>query len=97
VVALTAGLAFDIVAIRGAGIDASAHAYGAATHVLLAWQGLHVVLLWIVTAYVLARRRAGLLGPVHRVTFDTLRLFWLYTVAQGLVTSLVLHSARLVA
>jgi cytochrome c oxidase subunit I+III len=94
---LTAAYACDFSAVRDVGIDATAHAYGAVVHVLLAWQGLHVVLVWITAAYVLARLWAGLLGPGHRVTFDTLRLFWFYTVAQGLVTSLVLHSARLQA
>ncbi|HEX5650949.1 MAG TPA: cbb3-type cytochrome c oxidase subunit I [Steroidobacteraceae bacterium] len=80
-----------------AGIDARRHAYGAAVHALLAWQGLHVALVAIVTVYVLARLRAGLLGREHRVTFDTLRLLWLYTAAQGLVTIAVVHSPRIVA
>ncbi|HET7203379.1 MAG TPA: hypothetical protein VFI92_08425 [Steroidobacteraceae bacterium] len=47
------------------------------------------------TAYVIARQSAGLLGPRHRVTFDNLRLVWLYTAAQGLVTIAVLHAPRL--
>lgn len=97
VVLLTGAFLCDVAAVRGAGIDSAAHAYGAAAHVLLAWQGLHVALLWVTTAYVLARLRSRLLSPEHRVSFDTLRLFWLYTVAQGLVTSLVLHSPRLAA
>jgi cytochrome c oxidase subunit I+III len=96
-IALAAAYACDLAAVRGAGIDATAHAYGAVAHVLLAWQGMHVLLVWMVAAFVLARLRAGLLGPDHRVTYDTLRLFWLYTVGQGLVTSIVLHSPRLFA
>jgi cytochrome c oxidase subunit I+III len=92
---LTAAFAFDLRAVQQVNIDAAAHAYGAAVHALLAWQGLHVVLVWIMTGYVLARQAAGLLGRRHRVTFDTLRLVWLYTAAQGIVTLAVLHSPRL--
>ena len=86
---------FDLQAVRSVEIDAAAHAYGAAAHALLTWQGLHVLLVAIVTVYVLARFRAGLVDARHRVTFDTLRLLWLYTAAQGLVTAVVLHSPRL--
>jgi cytochrome c oxidase subunit I+III len=85
---------FDVRAVRFVDGDAAAHAYGAAVHALLAWQGLHIALVAIVTVYVLARFRVGLVGARHRVTFDTLLLLWLYTAAQGLVTSLVLHSPR---
>jgi cytochrome c oxidase subunit I+III len=93
---LTLASWFDWQAAFDAGIDGRRHAYGAAVHALLAWQGLHVALVAIVTVYVLARLRAGLLGREHRVTFDTLRLLWLYTAVQGLVTIAVLHSPRIV-
>jgi cytochrome c oxidase subunit I+III len=95
IVVLAGAYWFDLQAVRSVDVDAAAHAYGAAVHALLSWQGLHVVLVAITTAYVLARFRAGLVSARHRVTFDTLRLLWLYTAAQGLVTAVVLHSPRI--
>ena len=95
IVVLAGAYWFDLQAVRSVEIGAAAHAYGAAAHALLSWQGLHVLLVAIVTVYVLARFRAGLVDARHRVTFDTLRLLWLYTAAQGLVTAFVLHSPRL--
>jgi cytochrome c oxidase subunit I+III len=95
IVVLAGAYWFDLQAVRSVDVDAAAHAYGAAVHALLSWQGLHVVLVAIATAYVLARFRAGLVSARHRVTFDTLRLLWLYTAAQGLVTAVVLHSPRI--
>ncbi|HET9693137.1 MAG TPA: cbb3-type cytochrome c oxidase subunit I, partial [Steroidobacteraceae bacterium] len=91
---LTSAFLFDLRAVQQVHIAAEAHAYGAAVYALLAWQGLHVVLVWIMTAYVLARLRAGLIGPRHRVTFDSLRLVWHYTAVQGLFTIAVLHAPR---
>ena len=94
VLVLTAAFGCDLTSALRAGISGSAQAYGAATHALLAWQGLHVALVWIMTVFVVLRAHRGLLGSAHRVTFDNLRLVWLYTAAQGLVTLLVLHSPR---
>jgi hypothetical protein len=41
--------------------------------------------------FALARRAAGRLDRLRRVTFDNARLFWHYVVAQTLVGVLLVH------
>jgi len=67
------------------GLRPQAHAYGALVYTVLAYQGLHVVVLAIMTVYTLVRSWCGLLHPGRRVTFDNTRIFWHYMVGQGLV------------
>jgi cytochrome c oxidase subunit I+III len=47
--------------------------------------------------YTLARSWAGLLDAERRVTFDSTRLMWHYTAAQGLIALAIMHAPRLVA
>lgn len=42
--------------------------------------------------YLVARSVAGLVDPVRRVTFDNVRLFWFYAVAQGLAGLALTHA-----
>ena len=42
--------------------------------------------------YLAARAFAGLVGPVRRVTFDNVRVFWFYTVAQALAGLALTHA-----
>jgi heme/copper-type cytochrome/quinol oxidase subunit 3 len=60
-----------------------------------AWQGLHVVLLSLMCAYTVARSLANRLDSRRRVTFDTQRLLWHYTVWQGLLVLVIVHSPRI--
>jgi cytochrome c oxidase subunit I+III len=71
-----------------------AHSYAAVMYTLLAWQGLHVVLLALMAGYTIARSWAGLLSDARRVTFDNTRVMAWYTVAQGLACLLVINSPR---
>ncbi|MFO7277146.1 MAG: cytochrome c oxidase subunit I [Pseudomonadota bacterium] len=66
-------------------------AYGAAVYTLVAWQGFHSVVLTILAGYCVARIHARLLDPVHRATFDSTRLLWLYAAVQGIASLLVIH------
>ena len=70
-------------------LDPSADAQGATVWALLAWQGVHVLLVAIMAAYTLARRAAGKLNAARRVTFDNTWLIWMYTAAQGLAALLI--------
>jgi cytochrome c oxidase subunit I+III len=72
-----------------AGADPVAHAHGATVWGILSWQGLHVLLVLIMAIYTLARRLTGRLNAMRRVTFDNTQLMWLFTVAQGLVGTLL--------
>ena len=64
---------------------------------MAALQGLFLAVVLIMTAYLIARSWAGRLDGIRRVTFDNCRLFWLYTVAQGLVGLALVHGAPLIA
>jgi cytochrome c oxidase subunit I+III len=82
-------------AIAAANVRPDAHAYGAVLYTLLAWQGLHAVLISIMGGYTIARAMAGLIDDTRRNTFDNTRLMWHYTVAQGVVAFCVMHAPRI--
>jgi cytochrome c oxidase subunit I+III len=98
--ALLAAIAFmlaafgaDLHGVWQSGLRATDHAYGAIVYAVLAWQGLHVCVLFVMAAYTLTRFCCGLLDATRRVTFDNTRLFWHYMVGQGLAGILLLHAA----
>ena len=64
--------------------DHLAHAFGAAVFANQVWQGFHAAVLLAMALHLAARAVAGLVDPVRRVTFDNVRIFWFYAVAQGL-------------
>ena len=68
-----------------AGLDPTAHAWGATIAAMLAYQGLHAVLLAILAFYLLARSWTGRLTPASRATLDNCALVWHYATVQGLV------------
>jgi len=73
-----------------AGLAPRANAWSATVATLLAWQGLHLAILCLMAAYLLARLWCGLLLPRQRATQDNILLFWLFSAAQGvLVLALV--------
>ena len=63
----------------------------AAVYANLAWQGFHAAVVLVMALYLLARVLARKVDRIRRVTFDCVRLFWLYTVAQGLVGLALSH------
>lgn len=68
---------------------AAAHAYGAVNYTLLAWQGLHLVLLTLMAGYAAARAWTGQISATRCGVFDNTRLMWWYTCAQGLASLLL--------
>ena len=66
-----------------AGLSPRANAWSATVAALLSWQGFHMCVLGVMTAYLLARHGSGLLSPAQRNTLDNIALFWLYTLLQG--------------
>jgi len=73
-------------------LDPQRHAYGAVIYAALAYQGLHVVILFVMAVYTLFRLSRGLLDRVRRVTFDNTRLLWYYMVGQGVVSLAAFHA-----
>jgi cytochrome c oxidase subunit I+III len=74
-----------------AGLDPTAHAWGATIGAMLAYQGLHAVVLVILAFYLCARSWTGRLTPASRATLDNCALIWHYTTLQGLVAAAAIH------
>jgi cytochrome c oxidase subunit I+III len=86
---LAAAMALSIVAHRD--LSPVQSAYGAIVHAVLMIDGFFAVAAIALALFALARRAAGRLDRVRRVTFDNARLFWHYVVAQTLVGLLLVH------
>ena len=71
------------------------HGFAAVSYTVVAWQGLHAVLLTMMGGYTLARMWARRLDAQRRNTFDNTRILWMYCAAQGLIALGVLHAPRL--
>jgi cytochrome c oxidase subunit I+III len=93
--AAAAALLFNFNALWDSGARPVEHAYAAVTYTLLAWQGLHVILLMLMGGYAVARAWAGKLDSVRRSVFDNTRLMFHYTSAQGFIALLVINAPRL--
>jgi cytochrome c oxidase subunit I+III len=83
------------VALLSSNVAPDANSYGAVLYTILAWHGLHVVVVTLAIGYTLARLCAGLITHEHRVTFDNTRLLWYCAAAEAIVGVLVVHSPRL--
>ena len=88
---LAAGFAADLMALWDAGLRPTVHAHAAVSYALLVWQGMHVVVLAIMAAYVVALALVGRLDGTRRLSFDNVMLFWLYTIGQGIAGLALLH------
>jgi cytochrome c oxidase subunit I+III len=90
-VCMLAGVSIDLWAYVEAGLDPVGHAWGATVAALLAYQGLHAVLLAILAPYLWARVRTGRLTAVNRATFDNCALVWHYTTLQAVALAAALR------
>jgi cytochrome c oxidase subunit I+III len=90
-------LAAHLHALWAAGLRPQVHAFAAVAYTIVAWQGLHVMVLTAMGGYTLARSAAHLVDATRRNTFDNTRIFWYYCVAQALVAIIVLNAPRLAA
>jgi cytochrome c oxidase subunit I+III len=91
VVLVVGGSTTEILAQVRAGVDPTAHAYGAAVYTLVSLQAFFVATVAIMGVYTIARWWAGLLNPIRRATFDNTMLFWHYATVQGLVGLALAH------
>jgi cytochrome c oxidase subunit I+III len=97
--ALLAGIAcmagafgVDLAAHLVSGLRGDASAYGAVVYLIVSVNGFYATIVIAMALFSLARRCAGRLDDVRRVTFDNTRLFWHYTVAQTLVGLSLVHA-----
>jgi cytochrome c oxidase subunit I+III len=77
--------ALDLGAHLQAGLAPRHQAWSATVAALLAWQGLHAVVLLIMGSFLIIRSLSGLLRPDARTTLDATVLMWHYVTLQGLV------------
>jgi cytochrome c oxidase subunit I+III len=97
-VALVAGVlllcASTVVELQGqlaTALRPTASSYGAVVYMVATLQALFVAFVAFMGIYTVARSAAGLLAADRRTTFDNTRLFWYYTVAQGLAGLALVH------
>ncbi len=79
-------------ALWSAGLRPDMHGYTATAYAMLAWQGLHAVLLTMMISFTVARHAVGRLDARHRNTFDNTRIMGLYVAVQGVAALLVISS-----
>lgn len=85
--------ALDLLGHWRAGLDADATAWGATVATLLAYQGLHMVILLAMGGFVLARSWAGLLQPAARSALDNTLPMGCCVAAQGILGTLAVQLA----
>ena len=68
-----------------------ANAWSATVAALVAYQGLHVAVLVVMAAYLIARAWSERLAPDSRATLDNVVLLWHYSAAQGIVITLLVQ------
>jgi cytochrome c oxidase subunit I+III len=82
-------------ALLGTNLQPQMHGYASTAYTMVAWQGLHAVLLTLMAGFTLARWWCGLIDAVRRNVFDNTRIMYYYCAAQGVIALLVMHSPRL--
>ena len=70
-----------------AGLAPASQAWSAAVATLLAYQGLHVIVLALAAPYLCARAWCGHVTPRSRATLDNTALIWHYTSLQGIAAA----------
>ena len=69
-----------------AGLQPKANAWSATVMTLVGYQGVHVVVITLMAAYLIGRFASGRLRPNARATLDNTVLFWQYAAVQGALT-----------
>jgi cytochrome c oxidase subunit I+III len=88
-----ASFVLDCLGHSRAGLDADAHAWGATVATLLSYQGLHIVVLFLMGGFVLVRSWSGKLLPIARAPLDNVVPMGWCIAAQGVLGALVVHIA----
>jgi cytochrome c oxidase subunit I+III len=74
----------DFLAQAQAGLAPTETAWAATVAAMLAWQGLHALILLAMGVYLLARSWSGALRTDARATLDNTAVMWHYVVLQGI-------------
>jgi cytochrome c oxidase subunit I+III len=93
VLLLVGALGFELYGHWRTGLRPTDSCYGAIVYTVISIQGFFIAVVATMGLYTAARSLAGLLNRERRATFDNTRLFWHYTVVQGLIALAVVHLA----
>jgi cytochrome c oxidase subunit I+III len=88
---MLAGVAGEIGAHVAGGLAPTTTAWAATVAAMLAYQGLHAVLLTILAVYLVLRSWCGRLTAINRATLDNCTWIWHYVTLQGLAMTLALR------
>jgi len=91
VVLLVASSGADLRGHLASDIGPTDSAYGAVVYMVATLQAFFAATVACMGLYTVARSMAGMLSHERRQTFDNTRLFWYYTVAQGLAGLALVH------
>ncbi|MBM0106133.1 cbb3-type cytochrome c oxidase subunit I [Steroidobacter sp. S1-65] len=87
--------ALSLHALLATNLRPQLHGFASTAYTMLAWQGLHAVLLTLMAGFTLLRLWLEMVDPVRRVVFDNTRIMWYYCAAQGLIALAVMNLPRL--
>ena len=87
-ICIVAGFAVVLLGQQAAGLDPTAHAWGATIAAMLGYQGLHIFIVAIIAIYLICRSWDGKLRGRNRGSFDNSALIWHGTVLQGVLGTL---------
>lgn len=89
---MLASFGCDIAGQMLVGLTPARDGWSASVAVIVAYQGLHVLLLALAAPYLCARSWSGHLTPASQATLRNVALIWHYTTAQGLAAALLLRA-----
>jgi len=92
---LLASFGVDFNGHRLATLDPTQDAWSAAIAALLAYQGLHVLIMALCALYLCARAWCGHVSHTSRATLDNTALMWHYTTLQGVAGAVAIHAVPL--
>ena len=92
-VLLVGALAFELHGHWSTGLRPTDSSYGAIVYTVVSIQGFFIIVVVAMALYTVVRSLAGRLDRERRATFDNTRLFWHYTVVQGLLGLAMVHLA----
>ena len=93
VACLAGAFGIDLAGSLASDLRPSDSGYAAVVYLVGSLNGFYVTIVIAMALFTLARRVAGKLDRIRRVTFDNTQLFWQYTVAQSLMGLAVVHLA----
>jgi cytochrome c oxidase subunit I+III len=85
------GFGTNLLGHLDAGLQPKGNAWNATVATLLSFQGVHVIVIALMAAYLMARYFSGKLLPNARATLDNSALFWRYSAVLAIVSMLLIQ------